>query len=169
MGSGVPTTHLSSHLFSTTTTSTTRSKHHCLSQLAATSHTDRSSTKPGARKKCVEKQKMPGRPWGKMTTMQGGVKRAATSIRFASRGNRSNHIVVSARRTWRNVFAKSLGPCDTKTPPSMLSCSFVFLFIYLLFNGILKYPPLSDRICLNNAYTFLSSVFIVRSRIYKNI
>merc|ERR1712079_390918 len=70
--------------------------------------------------------------------------------------------------TWRNVFAKSLGPCDTKTPPSMLSCSFVFLFIYLLFNGILKYPPLSDRICLNNAYTFLSSVFIVRSRIYKN-
>merc|ERR1712073_268641 len=43
------------------------------------------------------------------------------------------------------------------------------LFIYLLFNGNLKYPLLSDRICLNNAYTFLSSVFIVRSRIYKNI
>ena len=42
------------------------------------------------------------------------------------------------------------------------------LFIYLLFNGIFN-PPLSDRICLNNAYTFLSSVFIVRSRIYKNI
>merc|ERR1712004_851590 len=98
MGSGVPTTHLSSHLFSTTTTSTTRSKHHCLSQLAATSHTDKSSTKQGATKKCVEKQKMPGRPWGKMTTMQGGVKRAATSIRFAFRGNRSNHTVVSARR-----------------------------------------------------------------------
>merc|ERR1712055_1093483 len=73
-------------------------------------------------KKCVEKKKMPGRPWGKMTTMQGGVKRAATSIRFAFRGNRSNHTVVSARRTWRNVFAKSLGPCDTKTP-------FVYLFI----------------------------------------
>merc|ERR1711953_628203 len=122
------------------------------------------------KKKCVEKQKMPGRPWGKMTTMQGGVKRAATSIGFAFRGNLSNHTVVSARRTWRNVFAKSLGPCDTKTPPSMLSCSTVFcLFYYLLFNGILKNPPLSDRICLNNAYTFLSSVFIVRSRIYKNI
>jgi len=43
------------------------------------------------------------------------------------------------------------------------------LFIYLLFNGILKYPPLSYRICLNNAYTFLPSVFIVRSRIYKTI
>ena len=42
------------------------------------------------------------------------------------------------------------------------------LFIYLLLNGIFN-PPLSDRICLNNAYTFLSSVFIVRSRIYKNI
>merc|ERR1712004_616069 len=168
MGSGVPTTHLSSHLFSTTTTSTTRSKHHCLSQLAATSHTDKSSTKQGATKKCVEKQKMSGRPWGKMTTMQGGVKRAATSIRSAFRGNQSNHTAVSARRTWRNVFAKSLGPCDTKTPPSMLSCSTVFLFIYLLFNGIFN-PPLSDRICLNNAYTFLSSVFIVRSRIYKNI
>ena len=42
------------------------------------------------------------------------------------------------------------------------------LFIYLLFNGTFN-PPLSDRICLNNAYTFLSSVFIVRSRIYKNI
>merc|ERR1712062_736916 len=41
-------------------------------------------------------------------------------------------------------------------------------FVYLLFNGIFN-PPLSDRICLNNAYTFLSSVFIVRSRIYKNI
>merc|ERR1712113_106751 len=82
-------------------------------------------------KKCVEKQKMPRRPWGKMTTMLGGVKRAATSIRFASRGNRSNLTVVSARRTWRNVFAKSLGPCDTKTPPSMLSCSSAFcLFIY---------------------------------------
>merc|ERR1711953_1203724 len=127
-------------------------------------------------KKCVETQKMPGRPWGKMTAMQGGVKRAATSIRFAFRGNRSNHTVVSARRklfsfscleksmlewhklflfvtvclllssyflctkhqcetsvagTWRNVFAKSLGPCDTKTPPSMLSCSSAFcLFIY---------------------------------------
>merc|ERR1711953_1297399 len=82
-------------------------------------------------KKCVEKQKMPGRPWGKMTTMQGGVKRAATSIRFAFRGNLSNHTVVSARRTWRNVFAKSLGPCDIKTPPSMLSCSSAFcLFIY---------------------------------------
>ena len=97
--------------------------------------------------------------------------------RFAFRGNRSNHTVVSARRkffsffmswkiysifkwhklffvtvclllsshflcikhqsetsvagTWRNVFAKSLGPCDTKTPPSMLSCSSAFcLFIY---------------------------------------
>merc|ERR1712062_713352 len=83
------------------------------------------------KKKCVEKQKMPGRPWGKMTTLQGSVKRAATSIRFAFRGNRSNHTVVSARRTWRNVFAKSLGPCDTKTPPSMLSCSSAFcLFIY---------------------------------------
>ena len=71
--------------------------------------------------------------------------------------------------TLRNVFAKSLGPCDTKTPPSMLSCSTAFcLFYYLLFNGIFN-PPLSDRICLNNAYTFLSSVFIVRSRIYKNI
>merc|ERR1711963_598043 len=82
-------------------------------------------------KKCVLKQKMPGRPWGKMTTMQGGAKRAATSIRFAFRGNRSNHTVVSARRTWRNVFAKSLGHCDTKTPPSMLSCSSAFcLFIF---------------------------------------
>merc|ERR1711988_1920934 len=82
-------------------------------------------------KKCVLKQKMPGRPWGKMTTMQGGVKRAATSIRFAFRGNQSNHTVVSARRMWRNVFAKSLGPCDTKTPPRMLSCSSAFcLFIY---------------------------------------
>merc|ERR1711953_807251 len=82
-------------------------------------------------KKCVEKQKMPGRPWGKMTTLQGDVKRAATSIRFAFRGNRSNHTVVSARRTWRNVFAKSLGPCDTKTPAIMLSCSSAFcLFIY---------------------------------------
>merc|ERR1712156_982979 len=82
-------------------------------------------------KKCVEKQKMPGRPWGKMTTMQGGVKRAATSIRFAFEGSRSNHTVVSARRTWRNVFAKSLGPCDTKTPPIMLTCSSAFcLFIY---------------------------------------
>merc|ERR1712203_1330318 len=83
------------------------------------------------KKKCVETQKMPGRPWGKMTTMLGGVKRSATSIRFAFRGNRSNHTVVSARRTWRNVFAKSLGPCDTKTPPSMLSRSSAFcLFIY---------------------------------------
>merc|ERR1712018_515078 len=128
MGSRVPTTHLSSLLFST---NTTRRWHHCLSQLAATSHTDKSSTKQGARKRCVEKQKMPGRSWDKMTTMQGGVKRAATSIRFAFRGNRSNPTVVSARRTWRNVFAKSLGPCDTKTPPSMLSCSSAFcLFIY---------------------------------------
>merc|ERR1712018_549767 len=128
MGSGVPTTHLSSLLFSTTTT---RREHYCLSQLAATSHTDKSSTKQGSTKKCVEKQKMPGRPWDKMTTMQGSAKRAATSIRFAFRGNQSNHTVVSARRTWRNVFAKSLGPCDTKTPPSMLSCSTAFcLFIY---------------------------------------
>merc|ERR1711928_247961 len=102
-----------------------------MGQLPATSHTDRSSTNKAQQKKCVEKQKMLGRPWGKMTTMQGGVKRAATSIRFAFRGNRSNHTVVSARRTWRNVFAKSLGPCDTKTPPSMLSCSSAFcLFIY---------------------------------------
>merc|ERR1712004_14460 len=82
-------------------------------------------------KKCVEKQKMPGRPWGKMTTMQGGAKRAATSIRFAFRGNRSNRTAVSTRRTWRNVFAKSLGPCDRKTPPSMLFCSTAFrLFFY---------------------------------------
>merc|ERR1711936_1310307 len=108
-------------------------------------------------KKCVEKQKMSGRPWGKMTTLQGGVKRAATSIRFAFRGNQSNHTVVSARRTWRNVFAKSLGPCDTKTPPSMLSCSTAFcLFIYYSMGS-------STRLCqteyLNNAYTFLSSVF----------
>merc|ERR1711963_758245 len=127
MGSPVPTTHLSSLLFSTTTTR----RHHCLSQLAATSHTDKSSTKQGATKTCVEKQKMPWRPWGKMTTMLGGAKRAATLIRFAFRGNQSNPTVVSARRTWRNVFAKSLGPCDTKTPPSMLSCSSAFcLFIY---------------------------------------
>merc|ERR1712113_1069767 len=55
-------------------------------------------------KKCVEKQKMPGRPWGKMTTMQGGVKGAATSIRFAFRGNRSNHTVVSARRKLFSFF-----------------------------------------------------------------
>merc|ERR1712107_944131 len=70
--------------------------------------------------------------------------------------------------TWRSVFAKSLGPCDTKTPPSMLSCSSAFcLFIYYSMGS-------STRLCqteyvLNNAYTFLSSVFIVRSRIYKNI
>merc|ERR1712107_963371 len=82
-------------------------------------------------KKMCRKTEDAGRPWGTMTTMQGGAKRAATSIRFAFRGNRSNPTVASARRTWRNVFAKSLGPCDTKTPPSMLSCSSAFcLFIY---------------------------------------
>merc|ERR1711962_679487 len=118
MGSGAPTTHLSSLLFPT------RSWPQPATQTRARSN-------KAQQKKCVEKQKMPGRPWGKMTTIQGGVKRAATSIRFAFRGNRSNHTVVSARRTWRNVFAKSLGPCDTKTPPSMLSCSSAFcLFIY---------------------------------------
>merc|ERR1712107_292919 len=103
MGSRVPTTHLSSLLFST---HTTRRKHYSLSQLAATATQTRARTRRN--KKCVLKQKMSGRPWGKMTTMQGGVKKAATLIRFAFRGNQSNHTVVSARRTWRNVFAKSL-------------------------------------------------------------
>merc|ERR1712203_49704 len=137
MGSGVPTTHLSSPLFSTTRTSTTSSLNHYkevapLPFTVGRNQPHRQELDQARRnKKCVEKQKMPGRPWGKMTTMQGGVKRAATSIRFAFRGNQSNHTVVSVRRTWRNVFAKSLGPCDTKTPPSMLSCSTAFcLFIY---------------------------------------
>merc|ERR1711879_68999 len=128
MGSPVPTTHLSSLLFSSRLLlGGSATAFHSWPQPATQT---RARTKQGATKKCVEKQKMPGRPWGKMTTMQGGAKRAATSIRFAFRGNRSNHTVVSARRTWRNVFAKSLGPCDTKTPP-MLSCSSAFcLFIY---------------------------------------
>ena len=36
---------------------------------------------------------------------------------------------TSVAGTWRNVFAKSLGPCDTKTPPSMLSCSSAFCLV----------------------------------------
>merc|ERR1712107_25856 len=140
-----PTTHLSSLLFSTTTKGSTRSTrsslldHYQEVALGAPLPFTVGRNQPHRQeldqarhnKKCVLKQKMPGRPWGKMTTMQGGAKRAATSIRFAFRGNRSNHTVVSARRTWRNVFAKSLSPCDTKTPPRMLSCSSAFcLFIY---------------------------------------
>merc|ERR1712211_231661 len=128
MGSSVPTTHLSSLLFSTTTT---RREHYGLSQLAATSQTDKSSNQTRRNKKMCKKQKMPGRPWGKMTTMQGGVKRAATLIRFAFRGNQSNHTVVPARRTWRNVFAKSLGPCDKRRRPvcCLVPPPFVYLFI----------------------------------------
>merc|ERR1712107_453124 len=113
------------------------------------------------RKKCVEKQKMPGRPWGKMTTMQGGAKRAATSIRFAFRGNRSNHTVVSARRTWTNVFAKSLGPCDAKTPPRVLSCSSAFcLFIYYSMGP-------STRLCQTNM--FKQCLYVPFIRVYCQI
>jgi len=44
---------------------------------------------------------------------------------------RKHQCETSVAGMWRNVFAKSLGPCDTKTPPSMLSCSSAFcLFIY---------------------------------------
>merc|ERR1712004_165489 len=126
-----PTTHLSSLLLSSRPTPLLGGSTTAFHSWPQPATETRARPDKAQQKKCVEKQKMPGRPWGKMTTIQGVVKRAATSIRFAFRGNRSNHTVVSARRTWRNVFAKSLGPCDTKTPPSMLSCSSAFcLFIY---------------------------------------
>merc|ERR1712107_627578 len=140
MGSPVPTTHLSSLLFSTTTKREhyEQSSQPLLGGSTTAFHSwPQPATQTRARpnkpqQKNVEKQKMPGRPWGKMTTMQGGVKRAATSISFAFRGNQNNHTAVSARRTWRNVFAKSLGPCDTKTPPSMLSCSSPFVYLFII-------------------------------------
>merc|ERR1712217_921661 len=84
----------------------------------ATSHTDRSSTQQDATKKMCRKTEDAGETLGQDDNHAGGCQKSC-------------HTVVSARRTWRSVFAKSLGPCDTKTPPSMLSCSSAFcLFIY---------------------------------------
>merc|ERR1712211_44257 len=61
MGSSVPTTHLSSLLFSTTTT---RREHYGLSQLAATSQTDKSSNQTRRNKKMCKKTEDAGETLG---------------------------------------------------------------------------------------------------------
>merc|ERR1712107_716112 len=82
-------------------------------------------------KKMCRKTEGAGETLGQDDNHAGGCPKSCHFDQVRLQGNRSNHTVVSARRTWRNVFAKSLGPCDTKTPPSMLSCSSAFcLFIY---------------------------------------